>query len=218
MAYREFWENVRGAFLWMDRPEPGRKSGRKRSGKTREPESEAERRKHATDVWLNGRATAGYDPADFAFLDAAERDELTHRVAEMKALVAEIPPDELPSVETIARARPIFLRIAALLDFDHHADAAALDLGKRLVRQVRGTLPEWVQGLRFETGWDVIGDPALTLWVVAPEDFTRREDWFPKFLRCEEHLLKVVAELAPEYFPYVHLTSPETAFKIPGAA
>lgn len=234
MAYRDFWENVRGAFLWMDRPEPGRKSGRRKPGKTRgpksgagpgpsadggaEPESEAARRKHAADVWLNARTTAGYDPADFDFLDEDERDELTRRVAELRSLLAEIPPDELPSVEAIARARPIFLRIAALLDFDHHADAAALSLGKRLSRRVRDALPDWVQGLRFETGWDVIGDPALTLWVVAPEDFTRREDWFPRFMHVAEALRKRVAELAPEMFPYIHLTSPETPHRVPGAA
>lgn len=55
------------------------------------------------------------------------------------------------------------------------SDKRAEEIGKRVVQHIGESLPRWVEGLRFETGEDWVGDPALWIWVELEDEAARRD-------------------------------------------
>ena len=56
------------------------------------------------------------------------------------------------------------------LEFDRYADAEAYRLGKLIERELRPRWPVELAQLRFNTGLDHSGDPALWVWAYLTED------------------------------------------------
>src|SRR5438477_419941 len=78
---------------------------------------------------------------------------------------------------------------------DRYADADALLIGKRIEARLAPQLPQPVQEIRFETGPDATGDPAVWIWVVLSDDVGEEEVFLPAARKVRELLEAIVEEL-----------------------
>jgi hypothetical protein len=195
MALRDFWINVRRVTP-LPAPEAVIDS----------PKLDAARIEQAlrgTDLWLTPRAVAGYHEADFDFLPEPERQRLTRLVEGFQQIAAEIDPTAPPPQEAVEQALPLFQDIIVLLEFDRFGDAEAFRLGKQIENLIRRHRPPELVELRFQTGLDHTGDPAIWIWYLLADDAADEERLFQTAERARKLLDGAARSVAPERWPYV---------------
>ncbi|MBY0523783.1 MAG: hypothetical protein K2R98_10320 [Gemmataceae bacterium] len=197
MAIHEFWDNVwQGARLAavghvVDRPNPD-------IGKI-------EQSIRATQHWLSAKHVQGFNEKDFSFLPQAERRKLAELVKRYLNVASKIHPLASPPQEQVDQAIPPFLKIVELLEFHRYADAEAYRIGKQVENFIRDYRPAFLADLRFETGADQTGDPAISMWAIL-EDAAVEESVFRANANRVYELLRVaVRSVEPKRWPYVSL-------------
>jgi hypothetical protein len=200
MALREFWITVRTAAglvaprAIVDSP-------------TLDPDTivrhlRGERR------WLTPRSVAGFDEADFGFLAEAERKRLTQLVKEFRAIASSLDPKVPGSKDAIARAEPLFRDIVEILAFDRYGDHEAYSLGKQIEQTLAADPPRELAELRFNTGLDHSGDPAIWIWVFLTDEAALSDERFLETAQRLRDLIDPVARsVVPDRWPYLSFRS-----------
>ena len=201
MALREFWDNVwRGAqefasHVSIDTP--------RIEARGFEVEAiEAALRGSAT--WLTRNVVKGFDEEDFSFLPEARRGELAVWVATVREAASTINPLTPARPEVAAEALPWFAKIARVLEFDRYQDPEAYRLGKRIEQEIASYRPPELIDLRFRSGLDHTGDPALYVDAYLGGSASGSEEAFLAAApRLREMLFTVARELDPDRWPYL---------------
>lgn len=196
MSLNEFWLNVR--------------TGARFVAPTAAADSpfmdaaEIERRLRRATTWLTPESVNGFREEDFSFLNSSERRELADAVTGFRTIARRIPPDQPATDQQIREALPHFLRIFTILRPDKYNDPEALVLGKQVEQRLAGSLPEAVLDLRFETGEDVGGQPALWIWVILKDEAVQGDALAKNTQAIRQILHRAVRELGFAHWPYVH--------------
>ena len=146
-------------------------------------------------LWLVPHWVRRYDPADVAFLPD-EGEALTAAVQDFRRWAAVEPATR----DAVEGGGAQLRRIVELLELDRHPDAETFRVGKLVVAAVGRRLPGWVKDVRFETGTNSVGQPAVWVWVTTADD---APDDRAVVQPVEQLLEDTVHELTPEYWPYV---------------
>jgi hypothetical protein len=157
------------------------------------------------DLWLTPSIVKGFDEKDFDFLSDDERARLALLVNRFRAIANTVPETAPATVEQVKKARPELQGILDIVRPDKYGDPEALVLGKKLEQQVQGRLPAWVKELRFETGNDASGDPALWIWVEVEDVAAKKDVLTANFEQVRELLEGAVRSLGVERWPYIRL-------------
>jgi hypothetical protein len=158
-------------------------------------------------IWLNPKSVEGFDEQDFDFLPSAERQALTASVNRFREIARQVSPTAPATEEQIQQALPEFQRIIEFLRPDKYVDPEALVIGKRIEQQLANRLPDSVVELRFETGEDAAGGPALWIWVVFKDGLAESEAFRSDVRLVRELLERTVREMAIGRWPYVRFTT-----------
>jgi len=154
-------------------------------------------------IWLTPKTVEGFDPKDFEFLSPAERASLTDAVDRFRDIARQVPPNKPATDEQINQALPRFRRIVEILRPDKYADPDAFLIGKKVEQRLADHLPPSICELRFGTGEDTSGGPALWIWVVLKNEAAAK-DVFSSNVRAVRDLLEAtVRELGTDRWPYV---------------
>jgi hypothetical protein len=156
-------------------------------------------------LWLTPGVVAGFDEADFAFLPDSERMQLTSLVNQFRQIASQVPPNAPANEDQIAKARPLFRDIIAMMEFDRYGDDQAYRIGKQIERAIESRRPPELVELRFNTGMDSTSDPAVWIWVFLSEE---DEDEFLRLAEAIRPLLDWASRaVAPDLFPYISFRS-----------
>ena len=158
-------------------------------------------------LWLTPKVVARFNPDDLDFLSKAEQAELQEAVSKFRSVADTAPFDRPPKGGQIDAALPALLKIIQIVRPDIYGDADAFAIGKRVERQLVGRLPKWVGQLKFETGPDANGEPALWVWVIA-DDKALRSEVLRENTRIVRQLINdAVLQLSLQYWPYIRFRS-----------
>ena len=200
MALRDFWIHVRtAAGLFTPR------------GIVDSPRLDAEAIEgslRGSTQWLTPHTVDGFDEEDFSFLPDTERARLARLVAEFREVASTVSPMAPAPDAAVERALPLLREIVQALEFDRYGDAEALRLGKRIEQAIRPYRPQELPELRFHTGPDHSGDPALWIWAFLSAGVSEDDEQFLKAAQALRDLLDTVARReAPERWPYISFRS-----------
>lgn len=205
MSLREFWISVRtGAKFLLP------------SATVDSPKLDANRIEsmlRGTFIWLTPKAVEGFDESDFDFLADGERNRLTQCVNEFVNAAQQVPPDQPATDAQVQAGLTPFQCVLEIMRPDKYGDVEALVIGKRVEQCVAGQLPEWVADLRFETGEDSNGDPAVWIWVEVA-DVAAEEEVFSKNTKQVRDIIESsLRKLGIQHWPYVRFrtSSEQTA-------
>jgi hypothetical protein len=196
MALADFWTNVRiGAGL----------VGHRVIGDSAHLDSGAiESRLRGATLWLTPRAVDGFDKGDFTFLPDDERERMARLVADFHDEAEKVNPSASAPTDVVESALPLFLDLVGMLGFDRFEDPEAYRLGKQIEREVFADRPSELAQLRFNTGIDHTGDPALWVWALLTEDTSKSDEEFLKAARRLEKVINPIARrVAPDRWPYI---------------
>ncbi len=161
-----------------------------------------------TTVWLTPRAVAGFNDEDFDFLPDADRAKLALLVTAFRQIALEVKPTAPPSHAQVAQAVPLFRDVVGILEFDRYGDAEAYRLGKQIEQAIEPYRPKELAELRFNTGPDHSGDPAIWIWAFLTDVAAESDE---RFLENAEQLGKmldlVARALVPDRWPYLSFRS-----------
>ncbi|TVS19212.1 MAG: hypothetical protein EA424_09180 [Planctomycetaceae bacterium] len=195
MALKQFWTSIRSAARFLvpaviaDAP--------KFDG------AYIETRLRGARDWLVPESVEGFDEHDFGFLPDDLRRHLAQCVNEFRAIAQQVASDEQATDEQLEAALPSLLGVLEVMRPDRYADLDALVIGKRVERELARRLPGWVREIRFETGNDSNGDPAVWIWVEI-DDEAATADVLSKNTRQVRSLLReCVRQLEIPHWPYV---------------
>jgi hypothetical protein len=108
--------------------------------------------------------------------------------------------------EQIRQARTQFESIFKILHFDKFPDPDAFVIGKRADQPIlKGQLPKWVHDLRFETGLDASGDPAIWIWVVVDDEAGELDVISANFRAIQDQLVRWLKRIGEKRWPYIRL-------------
>lgn len=196
MSLHDFWTNVRmGARLivpqaFVDAPPLNA--------------DDLTARLRSATLWLTPQAVDGFDAADFTFLPATERTELSKWVKEFQDTAAAVNPTAPAPQEVVEKALPLFRNIVQTLEFDRYNDDEAFRLGKLIEQEISRYRPPELADFRFKTGRDHTGDPGLWIWVFLSDEASKTDDEFLETVRRLRGLLDPVARrVAPDRWPYL---------------
>jgi hypothetical protein len=168
-----------------------------------------ERILRAADLWLTPSLVSDFRDEDFDFLDPEERSRLAQHVSNFRAVASGVPSDAPATREQVKRALLEFQGILEIVRPDKYGDPEAFRIGKMIEQITRGRLPGWVRGLRFETGDDASGDPALWVWAEVDDDAADSKVLGGNFEQLRELVGRAVADvnekLKVERWPYIRL-------------
>jgi hypothetical protein len=155
-------------------------------------------------IWLTPKSVEGFEAADFPFLPESERTQLADLVAQFHAIASIVPPTEPATREQIDQALPFFLGIIKMLEFDRYGDAEAYRIGKKIEQAIDNYRPQELAELRFNTGRDHTGDPAIWIWAIL-EEAAAADD--ARFFHLTEKMRKLLdtasRAMAPDLWPYI---------------
>jgi hypothetical protein len=195
MALRDFWISVRTASR-LHAPQPIVDAPQLDAG-------EIERILRGANLWLTPDVVAGFDEKDFSFLPEAEQTRLAKLVTEFRQEASNVSPTTPMPNDALERALPLFRDIALALGFDRYEDAEAYRLGKQIEQKLQPHWPKEIAELRFNTGLDHTGDPALWIWVFLTEEVSKDDE---DFLRAAQRLRAILdpiaRRVAPDRWPY----------------
>jgi hypothetical protein len=196
MAVQEFWNNVRiGARLIApqvvaDSPQLDR--------------GFIESTLRRATLWLTPRTVEGFNEADFPFLPQEERERLAKLVNEFSEVAPPVSPTDAAPREVVDLALPLFREILQMLEFHRYGDAEAYRLGKQIEQKLQPHWPKEIAELRFNTGLDHTGDPALWIWVFLTEEVSKKDEDFLKAARRLRSILDPIARrVDPDRWPYL---------------
>ena len=204
MSLQEFWTSVRtGASFLLP------------SATVDSPKLDAnhiESMLRGTHVWLTPKSVEGFDESDFDFLPDDERGRLAQCVSDFVDAARQVPPDQTATDAQVQAGLPCFRCVLEIMRPDKYGDVDALRIGKKVEQRLTGQIPEWVSDLRFETGEDAIGDPAVWIWVEVA-DAAAEADVFPKNTKQVRKIVEsCLRQLGVQHWPYVRFrTSSEQA-------
>jgi len=196
MALQDFWTNVRiGAGLIV--PQVIADSPRLDAASI-----ESALRK-AT-LWLTSQAVEGFNEADYPFLPKEERERLAKLVKEFSEAAAKVSPTYVAASEVVESALPLFREILQMLEFHRYGDAEAYRVGKQIEQKLQPLWPKEIAELRFNTGLDHSGDPALWIWVFLTEEVSKDDEAFLKAAHRLRAILDSIARrVDPDRWPYL---------------
>jgi hypothetical protein len=196
MSLNEFWTNVcRGAGpivppVVADSPRFDRQS--------------IESALRRATLWLTPRAVDGFDESDFPFLGDVERVRLSKLVSDFRDAAAKVSPTTPAAPDVAGRGLHLFAEIVEMLELDRYGDADAYKLGKEIERALRPYQPAALAELRFNSGLDHTGDPALWIWAFLSEEVSSNDDTFLRAARELREILRNIARrAAPDRWPYI---------------
>jgi hypothetical protein len=196
MALRDFWIGVRTA-AGLPTPEAVANS----------PRFDAELIERALrkgTLWLTPRAVAGFDEADFDFLDPEERARLAKLVADFRATAATVSPRAPVPEEIVKPALPLFRDIIRTLELDRYGDSEAYRLGKQIERALKSDWPEELAELRFKTGLDHTGDPGIWIWGFVTDEAAPSDEQFLASTKKLRPIIESTARMVvADRWPYV---------------
>jgi hypothetical protein len=195
MSLDAFWQNVRSGARLLT---PGVTADAPRIDS-----ADIERILKSSAIWLTRRSLEGFDPRDFDFLVPAEREALAESVARFREVAQHVPSDKPASEAQLQQALPAFQRVVEILRPDKYADPEALVLGKRIEQHLAGQIPDSVWELRFETGEDSSGGPALWIWVVLKDEVAEKEVFLRTADAIHRILVDATTDLGIEQWPYI---------------
>lgn len=179
---------------------------------------EIERILRGTTLWLTPGAVAGFDEKDFSFLPEAEQTRLAKLVTEFRQEASNVSPTTPVPDDALERALPLFRDIALSLGFDRYEDAEAFRLGKLIEQKLQPHWPKEIAELRFNTGLDHSGDPALWIWALLTEEVSKNDEDFLKAAHRLRAILDSIARrVAPDRWPYLSfrpITEPAEAVEV----
>ena len=158
-------------------------------------------------IWLTPKSVEGFDEQDFDFLTDEDRQQLTRHIDKFITVARQVPSDAPASREQIHAALPPFLDILDIMRPDRYADIEALRIGKRIEQELGNQIPVWIQEMRFESGKDASGDPALWIWVEMDDAAATREDFSQNTRRVRSMIIDCVRRLDVPYWPYVRFST-----------
>jgi len=165
---------------------------------------EIERILRETTFWLTPGAVAGFDEKDFSFLPDAEKTRLAKLVTEFRQVASAVSPRAPVPNDALERALPLFREIVESLGFERYEDADAFRLGTLIEQAIDSDRPPELAGLRFRTGLDHSGDPAIWIWAFLTEEISKNDDDFLKAARRLRAILDPIARrVDPDRWPYL---------------
>jgi len=200
MALRDFWNSVRvGAKLFA--PQAIVDSPRL--------DAEAiERALRGSTFWLTKAVVVGFQKDDFSFLPENERNRLAELVENFREVASTVSPAAPTSQAAIEKALPLFREIVERLGFDRYEDAEAFRIGKLIEEAIAPSKPPDLAELRFRSGLDHSGDPALWIWAFLTKEASENDEEFLKVAQKLRELLDPIARhVAPDRWPYLSFRS-----------
>jgi hypothetical protein len=95
-----------------------------------------------------------------------------------------------------------------MLEFGRYGDAEALRLGKLIEREIEPYRPPELAELRFQSGPDHSGDPAIWIWVFLSAEVSEDDERFLKTAQqVREWLDPVAREVCGDRWPYLSFRS-----------
>jgi hypothetical protein len=156
-----------------------------------------------TTHWLGSPAVAGFNETGFDFLANDERGTLAQLVTAFRRIASEVRSTGSATDDQVAQALPLFRDIVAMLEFDRYGDAEAYRLGKQIELAIEPDRPGEPAELRFNTGPDHSGDPAIWIWTFLTDAAAESDE---RFLENAGHLRDmldpVARAIAPDRWPY----------------
>lgn len=160
---------------------------------------------------LTSHTAEGFQKEAFvSFLTPSELDKLEQAVKEVRIVASELAADTVATAEQRKRALPHFQDIVSILAPDRFADPEAFVIGKKIEAKIAAKRPAKLDHLRFMSGSDSTGDPALWVWAYTKEKESGEYDSKAFFAAVDEiaPVLKGAAEeVAPERWPYISYRS-----------
>jgi hypothetical protein len=154
--------------------------------------------------WLTPESVEGFQESDFPFLSNEERARLTKAVEGFEKATATVRPTVAPSLHELESALPHFREIVKILEFNRYGDAEAYRLGKQIEKKLQPLQLGDIAELRFNTGLDHSGDPALWVWVFLTEEISSKDEDFLKSARRLREIVHPIARRAcPDRYPYL---------------
>src|SRR5271166_6254479 len=147
-------------------------------------------------------------PLDRGFIESTLREAtlwLTPRAVEgFSEAAAQVSPTDAAPREVVDLALPLFREILQMLEFHRYGDAEAYRLGKQIEQKLQPHWPKEIAELRFNTGLDHTGDPALWIWVFLTEEVSKDDEDFLKAAhRLREIIDSIARRVAPDRWPYL---------------
>jgi len=196
MALHEFWTNVRIGVGLM--------SPQAIADSPRIDTATIENALRRATLWLTPQAVAGFEESDFPFLPEDERVRLAILVKDFRDLAGTVSPTEPAAKDVVDSAMPLFREIVEMLEFDRYGDAEAYKLGKQIEQALGPHRPAELAELRFNTGLDHSGDPALWIWAFLTDEVSENDETFLKAARRLRGILDPIARrVAPDRWPYL---------------
>lgn len=200
MALSDFWVSIRSAAhlvapqVTVDAPSLN--------------PNDIERALRGATFWLTPRAVAGFIEADFEFLPDADRERLAQLVSGFRDVASGVNPTAPATDDQVSRALPLFRDIVGMMEFDRYGDAEAFRLGKKIERAIEPYRPDQLAELRFNTGSDHSGNPAIWIWAFLTDAASETDERFLENARHLRQMLDHVARtIAPDRWPYLSFRS-----------
>jgi hypothetical protein len=154
--------------------------------------------------WLTPEAVEGYQESDFPFLSNEERERLAKAVEGFEKATATMSPTTPSSAHELESALPHFREILRILEFNRYGDAEAFRLGKQIEKKLQPLQLGDIAELRFNTGLDHSGDPALWIWVFLTDEISSKdEDFLKSASRLREIVHPIARRASPDRWPYL---------------
>ncbi len=157
--------------------------------------------------WLTRGSVAGFNETDYHFLPDAEREKLGQLVSAFQKIASGVNPTAPATNDQVAQAHPLFRDIVGMLEFDRYEDAEAFQLGKEIEREIQTYRPRELAKLRFRTGLDHTGDPAIWIWAFLQDDAWDDERFLASARQIDELLDPAARRVAPDRWPYLSFRS-----------
>ena len=99
------------------------------------------------------------------------------------------------------------MEIVRTLEFDRFGDDEAYRIGKQLENVIRDHRPPELAELRFNTGRDSAGDPAIWIWAILTDE-AGEDKVFAKHAASIRQLLEdVERRIVPDRWPFVRFST-----------
>ncbi len=159
---------------------------------------------------LTPHTAEGFQEEAFSFLPPNELATLKAAVEGLRLIATEIPSGIGATAEQKKQALPEFQIIIDTLAPDRFADPEALKFGKQIEAKLESRRLEKLDHLRFSTGLDSTGEPALWIWAYTKENATGKyeeEAFFAAIDVIAPVLNRAAEEVAQDRWAYISYRS-----------
>jgi hypothetical protein len=168
--------------------------------------------------WLTPRSVDGFRIEDFEFLEEEQRSILGESVERFLAVARQVPGNKPATPEQAEEGRAAFEAILRVLQPDRFKDAESFRTQVLLDRELEGKLPGWVTGISCETGLDLVGDPAIWIWVDVTDDATNRRKVAKEGQAIHETIETAYRRIGGRRWPFIRFRSPDASARRQGAS